>query len=159
MSIPEPFDREMVNLYLSESGTKFLRDQKGNFCVIFASTEDRPEIQVFLSVEADDSVYVVRVFSPEGLPTEDEAMLLDVINRWNREHRWPKAVVGQKLDGDVLRIWTEMHLPVSCGVHQEMIDLFTSLAIRTSHTFFVWLADQRRLPTVEQLEAMFKAAG
>ena len=39
-----------------------------------------------------------------------------------------------------------------------MIAEFTGIAIRSSSAFLDWLTEQRGLPSVEQLEAMFEQA-
>jgi len=158
MSVVEPLDRAMIKHYLEESELKFMHDQDGDFFVMFGATEERPEIQVSLAVERDSKVYAIRVYTTETFPLEEESTLLGLANRWNRENRWPKAVVGPKLDKPTLRVWTEFQLPTRRGVHQELIDDFTWTVIGSSHSFFVWLKEQRALPTVEHLEELFKRA-
>jgi Putative bacterial sensory transduction regulator len=159
MSFVEPLDSKVVDQHLQATGYNVLRDQAGGFLVIFAGTSKRPEMQIALSVEGENKVYAIRAHIPERFSADDEVMLLGLINRWNREYRWPKAVLVVNPDGPFVKVWTEMQLPATTGVHSGLIDEFTSTAIRSSDTFFTWLTDQLSLPSVAQLEALFKEVG
>ena len=46
MSFVEPLDSKVVDQYLQTTGYNVLRDQAGDFLVIFAGTEKRPEMQI-----------------------------------------------------------------------------------------------------------------
>ena len=159
MTFVEPLDPKVVDQHLQATGYNVFRDQAGGFLVIFAGTAKRPEMQIALSIERDNQVYAIRAHVPERFGSDDEGRLLGLVNRWNREYRWPKAVLVANPDEQVVRVWTEMQLPATTGVHAGLIDEFTSTAIRSSDTFFTWLTDQLSLPSVAQLEALFKEAG
>ena len=158
MSEIEALSQGIVISFLDREGMTYLVDRDGDPFVIFAATDARPEVQASMCIEGGGSIYVVRVFTPERFGAETENLLVGLANRWNREHRWPKAIVGAPTATSTVRVWTEMQLPCATGVHRELVADFTGCALDASSRFFVWLADQQTLPTVEQLEQMFREA-
>ena len=107
MSVMEPLKREMIKQYLEGNELKFMCDQDGGTS---SSSLRLPTIG-----PSSPSVGRTRGLRIYAVPYLRETFP-GRRGRSSRsgepvESRWPKAVVGAKVDSPTVRVWTELQLP------------------------------------------------
>src|SRR5437867_3146533 len=90
----EPFTRDMVEARLRAKGLHYLRDENGDFQFDMACDGADEPVTIWIAVEGH-AANIFRIFGGSRhrpLPaTREDA--LERCNQWNREHRWPTAVI------------------------------------------------------------------
>ena len=143
----EPFTQEMIVDHLRDHGVHFLRDEDGDCRLELEIPEGGGHTVVWLVADGDaKAVYHIHATAPEcpGGTTRPEA--LEACNSWNREHRWPKACVIDRDDGD-WRIILAADIDLTPGVTRPLFDRFTEHAVTGILSF--WATVAKRAGTSE----------
>ncbi len=135
----EPFTREMIEADLCQRGVHFLRDEDGDFRVDLNCEGSPEQVIVWLVAEGDgDTTYRITGLAPHRPVPSTWAEALERCNAWNREHRWPKAVVfgGE----DDWRIVGHCDIDLAAGVTRPQIASVTNRTVDGILEFWTWLA-------------------
>ncbi len=142
MAIVSQFDRSMIEQFLKSTGLRYLRDSDGDFIVQFGFDVDRGnEMSVMLMASGNmGQIYAIYTESTTIIQPLDVERAIRMCNTWNTEKRWPKAYLRMRQDAgrSYGRIMLEGQLDLEKGIHQELLDDFTSTIIATSNAFWEW---------------------
>lgn len=119
--VVQTLNREMVRAYLQAEDYRFWTDQLGDFLVEF-SYRDRIGGALTMSVRlegASEDILAVSVQSDRQFIPERRGDLLELINTYHREYRWPKVSLWD--DDGALRIDCETEVDLSSGVHERLL--------------------------------------
>ena len=142
MATVQPFTREMIKHYLQSREMKYLTDSDGDFQLGFEVSEITGcRLTIYLWVQGKDlNIYAIKVRTSRDIPEADWGRVTYVCNRWNAEHRWPKAFLDVREvegagSGDIV---LEQHLDLGPGIHQELFDDLTNTILAAAVSFWVW---------------------
>ena len=149
MATVKNFDRSMIKNYLTRKEYKFLVDSDGDFLIKFAYDPDYAcQMSVYLIVTGSkQDVYSVRIMTDKRIPKSDWGKALMLCNTWNKERRWPTAYLKvNDPDRDPIgTIELNYNLDLEQGIHQELLDDFTSIIISTGDAFWTWAHKEQGL--------------
>ena len=151
MPTVQPFGESMIKSFLDrneldyfdKSGLPEEIDLWGDF---FLHQDDDGQrgcnLTFALSAEGEnDSIYGVKVISDKEIPRSGWGQALLLCNSWNKERLWPKAFLNADTESATSTsgsIWLEAYILLTSGVHQELVDDFSSLIIRGGLAFWEW---------------------
>lgn len=151
----EPFGTAMIEQYLRARSWHFFCDEYGDFLVLI--TSGARELQVRLCANGSHGdVFAIVVRTAEKFPVSDRGRLLEAVNRWNREKRWPKSFVQETSDATTLRIIGENSFPLMDGVHFELFATLADFTINTAARMFEYIAELLAVPSAETLEGWLR---
>ncbi|TML36939.1 MAG: YbjN domain-containing protein [Actinobacteria bacterium] len=142
----EPFTPEAIEEHLRRAQIRYTRDEDGRCLALYEPTTDRVcGLEAWYSAEGPQKgICSIRVGAIGLFPTDEQPVLLGLLNRWNSEMRWPKVYLLPTPEPSMLRLVGEGHLDLSCGVHAPGLDLFGLMIVGAAHTFFRWIEAERR---------------
>jgi len=145
--VVQNLSRDLVRAYLQAEDYRFWTDQSGDFLVEFRYSDrvgGALTMAVHLEGSAEDilsvSVECDRRFIPER-----RADLLELINTYHREYRWPKVSLWD--DDGALRIDCETQVDLSSGVHERLLHELIDSAFAEGDSFWRWLTRRIRTGT------------
>ena len=141
MNEAEPFSTESIEHHLHRSGIQYLRDQEGRFLAIYGPAPDRAaDLQVWYSAEGPmQEIYAIRVTTSRYYPADQRAALLEVLNKWNCEMRWPEVHLAPTAEPSLAQVVAEGQLDLTYGLHQAGFDRLSLTTIAMAETFYNWL--------------------
>jgi hypothetical protein len=145
--VVQTLNREMVRAYLQAEDYRFWTDQLGDFLVEF-SYRDRIGGALTMSVRlegASEDILAVSVQSDRRFIPERRGDLLELINTYHREYRWPKVSLWD--DDGALRIDCETEVDLSSGVHERLLHELIDSAFAEGDAFWRWLTRRIRTGT------------
>lgn len=135
----EPFTRELIEALLRSRGVRFLRDDDGDFMADFICEGSDEQVTIWFVAEGSgDSIYRISGTAPHRPVPAERAAALESCNAWNREHRWPKAVVVDS--GDTWRIATAGDIDLSAGLTRALFESLTDHVVYSILEFWTWIA-------------------
>ncbi len=134
----QPFTRDLIEAHLNTVGVQFLRDKDGDFRVdLNCEGLDQPLMLWFIADGTGDAIYHITSSTATPVPLATRELAVERCNTWNREHRWPKALV---LDADdAIRIATSADLDLSEGVTPALLANFTDGVVHGAIEFWSWV--------------------
>jgi len=97
------------------------------------------------TVGYDDSegAYTVQAASGLDIAPEDSARALELCNRWNEQHWWPKAYVeaGEE-ESEFRHLRCEDTLRTGPSLSQALVEEFTAAAVEGCKRFWQWLTEE-----------------
>ncbi len=149
MPTVQKLDYRMIEKYLKGRDLKYLRDSDGDYQVGFTYDEDFGcSLTVWLIVSGQSrDTYMVLVMSDKHIPKSDWARAIMLCNTWNKERRWPKAYLSvNNPDADTIgEIRLEHQIHLKMGIHQELLNDFTDMAISGAYLFWRWAHKEQGL--------------
>lgn len=143
--VVQTLNRQMVRAYLQAEEYRFWTDQSGDFLVEFRYN-DRVGGALTMAVRLEGSaedILLVSVECDRRFIPERRLDLLELINTYHREYRWPKVSLWD--DDGALRIDCESHIDLSSGVHERLLHELIDSAFAEGESFWRWLT--RRIRT------------
>ncbi len=129
MQTIETFNREMIRRYLEERNVNFLTDRDGDFVVFFETEPGLPDLMVHFMVGGlFEEILSVRAKLMPTPPLNGE-VCLNLVNNWNVERRWPKAVYRQG------EIGLEWDIDLERGVHYPLLAHLCDILMVATHQF------------------------
>jgi hypothetical protein len=154
---PRPLSLGVVRDFLQSRNLKVFHDAKGDLMTFWGWDEDLgSEVKVWFKVECEGNLYRIAATNDRPVRRESWDRVIRACNRWNDEHRWPKAYLsnlGQDPDGQVFG-WVEtgLDLPAATGVHRAFIEDYTEALIKSNLEFFAWMNSEVGWATVSMTE-------
>lgn len=135
----EPFMRQLIEAQLRSRQVRFLRDDDGDFRADFrCEGSDEPVTIWFVAEGGGDVIYRITGLAPHRPVPADRPATLERCNAWNREHRWPKAVVVDHSGS--WRITTYFDIDLAPGITQSLVENLTDHAVYSMLEFWTWIA-------------------
>ena len=114
----EPLTAAMVEDHFRGKQVTFLRDQDDNYRLDFDCAGSEHPVVVWVCGEGEGNMVVhVMGFGAHRPVPADRSAALERCNEWNREHRWPKAVVE---DGDAWQIVVHSDIDLTTGINRPL---------------------------------------
>lgn len=163
MSEPLSLDRERLATALSRMGWHYQSLGPNGFQALFspASAEQLP-VHVLFAVAAHGAVLEVGTSVPRVFGADDWPGLLGAINNWHRQHRWPTGYLDylpvSSNQPPLARLVAEYHMPLTAGIHDELLVETLSLAVDSCIEFLHQLsplASRSATVTRDELEQWF----
>jgi hypothetical protein len=130
---PVRLSRDLIKTVLRGLGVRFLLDEDGDPVAVANGFLLR-----FLARGPHHNIYVQTVLCTRTFGLEDRPGLLEVVNEWNRSHRWPTATVVTD-DHGVVRVGAEAHLLCGVGISREQLAHTVECWIAAAWQFADWL--------------------
>jgi hypothetical protein len=155
----QPFNAEMIEAYLEARGLRFFRSQEDNeFLVLFAV--GTRQLHVHLQATGlDNDLFSIWVTTADTYSADYRWRLLELVNQWNRDRRWPSASVRETADPARISLFGENHYPLSEGIHFDACAAFADCTIATSATLFEEVTHALELPSAASMESWLREAG
>ena len=149
MKFVDSFGHHMIEAFLEEDGLNFLRDRDGDFIVQFGYDDDIEGHPRFLLAVAgeDHEQYCLRGDTLSRVPRGDWDRSLKLCNEWNALYKMPKVYfeVDDPNKSATGRIVCEQWIDLEAGVHQELVNQFTSTFFSACFGFWRWLERQHAI--------------
>jgi hypothetical protein len=153
----EPVSTELIERYLDARGLRFYRDGDGEHYLLLLSSEHcRLHVQIGLSGR-DRSVLAIRVSPADHYAAGERGRLMELVNEWNRETRWPKAFVWETSTPGRVGVVGENSYPLTDGIHFDAFATFIDVTVRCATDLFDKIAQSLELPSAETLETWLQA--
>lgn len=127
---------DLVQDVLRESAIRFFVDDEGDIGSIW----DNCHIYFFLHGEHGE-ILQLRVYLPRHFDIGDKAMLLDLLDEWNRTKMFPKAYTVTADDGQVT-VTAEHTFDFEPGVPRELLRFTINGWVSTLLRFVEWFGDR-----------------
>lgn len=145
--VVQTLNRNLVRAYLQAEDYRFWTDQAGDFLVEFRYS-DRVGGALTMGVHlegASEDILSISVECDRRFIPERRADLLELINTYHREYRWPKVSLWD--DDGALRIDCETQVDLSSGVHERLLHELIDSAFAEGDSFWRWLTRRIRTGT------------
>ena len=145
--VVQTLNRNLVRAYLQAEDYRFWTDQAGDFLVEFRYS-DRVGGALTMGVHLEGSsedILSISVECDRRFIPERRADLLELINTYHREYRWPKVSLWD--DDGALRIDCETQVDLSSGVHERLLHELIDSAFAEGDSFWRWLTRRIRTGT------------
>lgn len=140
----ESFSLNMVETYLKRLDLRYMTDSDGDLVVQFGEDDDTGlEYTIFFCHQGD--VYAILFLADRKFQKAEWGRAVMACNEWNREKRWPKAILyidQEKGTGDIR---LEGYLDLEHGIHQELLDDFTNYHVMGGASFWDWAYQESKL--------------
>jgi hypothetical protein len=149
--VVQTLSRDLIRAYLQAEDYRFWTDQSGDFLIEFRYG-DRVGGALTMAVRLEgssDDILSVSVECDRRFIPERRADLLELINTYHREYRWPKVSLWD--DSGALRIDCDTQVDLSSGVHERLLHELIDSAFAEGDSFWRWLT--RRIRTGSAAEA------
>ena len=150
--VVQTLNRDLVRAYLQAEDYRFWTDQSGDFLVEFRYS-DRVGGALTMAVRLEGTsadILSVSVECDRRFIPERRADLLELINTYHREYRWPKVSLWD--DDGALRIDCETQVDLSSGVHERLLHELIDAAFAEGDSFWRWLTRRIRTGTATGID-------
>jgi len=154
VSTIKPYGPERLEELLTALGWTTFRSADGRaYLSLHPSDSPVNEIRAIWAAEGHDrSVHDIRVTSPScTYPAGESPALLALVNEFHNERRWPKAYL-RPIANSRVQLVAEMQYPLADGVHDELLETLTRLALATANDLFGWVSERYRPPAPSELD-------
>jgi hypothetical protein len=150
MAEVQTFTQAMIESYLREKEWNYLTDRKGNFQMNFSADEATGYAwTVFFSAMGErNDIYQVFVRANHDFPQSQWPEIVDLCNDWNSRRFYPTAYLLKKDLESANPIGTvvlEHSIDLEKGIHQELLNDFTSCAYFGAINFWKWAHGEKGL--------------
>ena len=151
MSI-ELFGPELIERYLNARKLRFYRG-KDNGDFLFILTVDIRQLHAHMEVSGPrQDTLSIWVTPANFYPATDRVRLLELVNEWNRDTRWPKASVRETSDPNRVGVVGETCYPLTHGIHFEAFAGFADHTIKSAIDLFDRITEAVELPSSRTLD-------
>ncbi len=151
MSI-EPFDAGMIERYLGLRELQFDRGSDGrDFIALIGSQQSKFRIWLRVSGPARN-LLTIRISEAERYGAAQRNRLLELVNEWNRDTRWPKAYVRETSDPGRVAVVAENCYPLTEGIHFAAFTVFADATIAGAVRLFERISQSIELPSAHTLQ-------
>jgi hypothetical protein len=144
------FGSEMIRTFCDDTGLRYATDEDGDVVVSFGYGQARDcalKVYAFASGRSK-SILCVRIVSDKRYRTEHERELIEAINRFHCDRRWPK-VYAKPSDNSVSLI-CETQLDLAMGTHQAFVNDYIDTAISSANSFWRFMRDRSILSVQDE---------
>lgn len=153
----EKFGTDLVERYLHQRGLRYHRDRHGGRFSMMISTA-RCDLLGQLDVHGPDrGLLDIRI--SEFRAATERTRLMELVNEWNRETRWPKAFVYETADPARIGVAGENAYPLTHGIHFQALATFVDTTIGGAIELFEWIRRTVDLPSAQTLERWLGETG
>jgi hypothetical protein len=156
MRFVESFGHGMIESFLEDGDLHFLRDRDGDFVVEFGYDEEIAGHPRFLlaAVGDDHEQYCMRGDIMCRVPRSDWDRMLRLCNEWNALYKMPKVYleVDDPNASTTGRVVCEQWLNLEVGIHQELVNQFTSTFFSACFGFWRWMQRQNAMHALGDLD-------
>ncbi len=142
------FGSEMIRAFCDDTGLRYATDSDGDVVISFGYGKARDcALRVYAYASGrSNSILCVRVVSDKRYRPEHEPALLEVINRFHCDRRWPK--VYSRAADNTVNLVCESQLDLAMGAHQAFVNDFIDTAISSANSFWRFMR-QESIPGVQ----------
>ena len=146
--VVQTFGSDMIRAFCEHSGLRYATDEDGDVVVSFGYGQARDcALKVYAYASGrSNSILCVRIVSDKRYRTEYEPILLEAINRFHCDRRWPK--VYSKPADNAVSLVCEAQLDVAMGAHQAFVNDYIDTAISSANSFWRFMREQA-IPSVQ----------
>ncbi len=146
--VVETFGSDMIRAFCVATGLRFARDQDGDVVVRFSYGRARDcALRVYAYASGRGrSILCVRVVSDKRFREAHRHALLEAINRFHCDRRWPKVYV--KPSDNTVSVVCEAQVDLAMGAHQGLVNDFIDTAISSANGFWRSLRESG-IPSVQ----------
>ena len=140
--VVQTFGSEMIRAFCDETGLRYATDEDGDVIISFGYAQARDcalKVYAFASGRSH-SILSVRIVSDKRYRTVHAAALLEAINRFHCDRRWPK--VYAKPTDNAVSLVCESQLDLAMGTHQAFVNDFIDNAITSANSFWRYMREQ-----------------
>ena len=119
----------MIRTFCDDSGLRYATDEDGDVVVSFGYAQARDcALKVYAyAAGRSKSILCIRIVSDKRYRSEHESELIDAINRFHCDRRWPKVYC--KPSDNALSLICEAQLDLAMGAHQAFVNDYIDTAI------------------------------
>ena len=146
--VVQTFGSHMIRAFCESTGLRYATDEDGDVVVSFGYGQARDcALKVYAYASGrSNSILCVRIVSDKRYRTEHEPILLEAINRFHCDRRWPK--VYAKPTDNAVSLVCEAQLDVAMGAHQAFVNDYIDTAISSANAFWRFMREQA-IPSVQ----------
>ncbi len=139
----ESFGRPMIETYLGAHELKYLVDSDGDLVVQF-ETDENTGIEYTVFFVMREHIYAILFMGDRKIGKADWGRAVMACNEWNRDKRWPTAVLYIDQESGTGQIRLEGHLDLEQGIHQELFNDFTNYHVMGGAAFWDWVTKESK---------------
>jgi hypothetical protein len=148
----EEFNHELIERYLELRGLQFNRAGNGREFLVPLGGE-HSGVRVRLRISGSKSnILTIRVTPAEHYQTTQRHRLMELVNGWNRDTRWPKAYVRETSTPDLVGVVAENCYPLMDGIHFEAFTRYVDYAIGGAVELFDTISQGIELPSARTMD-------
>jgi hypothetical protein len=137
--VVQTFGSEMIRAFCEDTGLRYATDEDGDVVIAFGYGQARDcglKVYVYASGRSN-SILCVRIVSDKRYRPEHEPALLEAINRFHCDRRWPK--VYSRMTERTVSLICEAQLDLAMGAHQAFVNDFIDTAISSANAFWRYM--------------------
>jgi len=135
-----PVSLQRIGTALDKLDIRFLNDGGGSLLAMWERHA------VLFTIEGpDDEILVIRARPHMTVPPDWADRAYRVVNEWNHTRRFCKAYIGDPTERNQLPIYAELQVPLTAGVHDELLVELIDCAAAVATSFVDWLHDEGAL--------------
>ena len=145
MAAVQKFDRKMIEKFMQSHQLRYLVDSDGIYILEIDYNEKMGcAIKTFLSVEGNNKDrYRIYSVSDRRISKSEWGQAALLCNTWNMERSYQKAYLRLRDNDSFGIIVLESSIDLEQGIHQELLDDFTMIAISGALVFWEWIHKER----------------
>jgi hypothetical protein len=139
--IVQMFGSEMIRAFCDDTGLRYATDEDGDVVVSFGYAQARDcalKVYAFASGRSK-SILSVRIVSDKRFRIPQKPALLEAINRFHCDRRWPK--IYAKPTDNAVSVVCESQLDLATGAHQAFVNDFIDNAITSANSFWRFMRE------------------
>lgn len=135
------FGSEMLKAFCVQAGLRHATDADGDVVISFGYGVARDcALRVYLYASGRArTILCVRILSDKRYRPEHRVRLMEVINEFHRERRWPKVYL--KPSDNTVSVVCEHQVDLAMGAHQALVNDCIDSAISSANTLWRHLAE------------------
>jgi hypothetical protein len=142
----------LIERYLELRGLRFNRAGNGREFLALVRAE-RGEVRVRLRVSGSKrNILTIRVTPAEHYQATQRQRLMELVNKWNRDTRWPKGYVRETSRTDRVGVVAENCYPLMDGIHFEAFTRYVDYTIAGAAELFDTISQGIELPSAHTLD-------
>ena len=145
----QKFSKTLIETTLKQLEIRYLSDADGNLIALFNAATSDPVALVFGATGLNSDILHIGLEVYNSIDKDLYPRLMEICNRWNATRRWPKACLA--VTGDQGSVVASMEVPLSSGVHVDLLDELIRHGISPSLEFSEWVLDEISRIGVEEL--------
>jgi hypothetical protein len=148
----EEFNAQLIERYLELRRLQFNRASNGREFLVQVRTE-HCKVRVRLRVSGSKrNILTIRVTPAEHYQATQRQRLMELVNGWNHDTRWPKAYVRETSSPDRVGVVAENCYPMMDGIHFEAFTRYVDYTIGGAVELFDTISRGIELPSARTLD-------
>ncbi len=148
----EKFNADLIERYLELRRLRFNRADNGREFVV-AMRGERCKMRVRLRISGSKrNILTLRVTPADHYQATQRQRLMELVNKWNHDTRWPKAYVRETSSPDRVGVVAENCYPMMDGIHFEALTRYIDYTIGGAAELFDTISQGIELPSAHTLD-------